>query len=115
MHIGYFIIHSKNLVDITEYLKIEMEFKFQSIEPEHVVLINETYYLRNDGYQSNIIILKKRTDNILVDVIGTGGEIGGIFSLVLGGSESSFVQAVKQVLTTFAIKNNIIVQEQSLT
>lgn len=67
------------------------------------MLVFDKYYLRNSSRTSLTVTVFGMDDQVVIDVVGSGGSQGAVFNFSWG-AEENFVETVRQILTGYGFK-----------
>jgi hypothetical protein len=99
------IIESTDIDPLIEIIKDEIIVDYQSSSKDTIVFISERFNFRSISYKSEIVILSKEEDKIIIEIIGSG-EGTGLINM-FWNSSTSFVRKLANDLITYCDKNNI--------
>ena len=102
-------LHSDDLDKITNYLVENLSFDYENHSTDMSVLASEDYYFRNNSTQLNMIIAKKETSYIILDIMGGAGGSG--FLNINWWSEKGYTNRVRKILNRFKEEYNVMMEE----
>jgi hypothetical protein len=102
-------IESENLEEVSRYLKSNLSPDYARFSPEMSVLCAEKWKFLSNSTQMDMVVIVKKEDYLMVDIIGAAGGIG-LFNISFW-SESGFTKRMKKRLIAYCTERNISYSE----
>jgi hypothetical protein len=101
-------ITGDNLDLLVNFLVEELEFSYENHSQNMSILAAENLSFRNPLGQVNLVIFKRETSFILVDIMAGGGNRG--FLDIIGNSEKGYTRIVMAKINTYAEERGLVVE-----
>ena len=105
-------INDGDLDRLVNYLIEHLSFDYENHSTEMSVIASEEFYFRTFSAQLNMIIARKETSYILIDIVGAAGGSGLL--IIDWWSEKGYTNRVKKVLNKYKEEFNLVIEKSEL-